>query len=148
MKRLYGVKIFIGGASVLSTIASSFTYAAPLIVRLSGSTAVASAAMVVGERAKAIIAARILFMATGAWLTVIAFGIQVLIWIFNKNELQTWCSLCPFGTAGTSNAAYKSMLEQASAMQKVLIEMGMIEDKTPKDYPKIYPTLEESINHD
>ncbi|WP_332879580.1 hypothetical protein [Massilia sp. S19_KUP03_FR1] len=87
-------------------------------------------------------------MATGAWLTVIAFGIQVLIWIFNKNELQTWCSLSPFGTAKDSERAYKSTKEQVESMQKVLLEMGLVEDKTPKDFPKVYPTFEELINHD
>ena len=145
---LYQFKIVFGLANVGTVALTTFTYAAPVIEKLTGSAAAATGARELGKRATSIVATRILFMAAGAWITVITFGIQILIWIFNKDELQSWCRLCPFGVANKVDAAFKSLKEQDIALQKVLIEMGMLEDKTPKDYPKVYPTLEEMMNHD
>ena len=44
-----------------------------------------------------VIAARILMMSVGAWVTVITIGLQVLIWVFTPDELEDWCEGCAFG---------------------------------------------------
>jgi hypothetical protein len=145
---LYTAKMVFGGANIGFVAATTFTYAAPLIEKLTGNAAAAAGARAIGTRATAIIAARVLFMAAGAWITVITFGIQILIWVFSKNELQSWCRLCVFGVAKNETAAYKSTADQNAGLEKVLIGMGIIEDKAPKDFPKVYPTVEELMNHD
>ena len=86
---LYTVKAFAGIANISLTAATTFTYAAPLIGRLTGSQVAAGAARAVGARAAAIIGVRILFMSAGAWLTVGAFGIQCFIWIITDDALGT-----------------------------------------------------------
>jgi len=77
--------------------ATTFTYSAPLIGRLTGNAVAAGAARAVGARAAAIIGARILFMSAGLWLTVGTFAIQVFIWAFTDDDLQYWCDRCAFG---------------------------------------------------
>lgn len=67
---LYGIKALLGGVNVGLTVATTFTYAAPTISRITGQAAWGTAARVIGVRAAAVIGARILFMAAGAWLTV------------------------------------------------------------------------------
>ncbi|WP_286159177.1 T6SS effector BTH_I2691 family protein [Janthinobacterium sp. HH01] len=155
---LYAAKAFIGFGGVAITAATTFTYSAPIILRLTGSAAASGAAKVVGERAVALIATRILFMSAGGWITVAGFGIQILIWIFNKDDLQIWCGLCVFGKNTDAKDSYKSTKEQMLALEKVLVNMGMAEAK-PKskaeiesDTKKILamprPTIEEMQLHD
>lgn len=155
---LYRMKSVVGGIGVGLTLATTFTYSAPLISSLTGSAEVGAAARVIGQRAAAVIATRILFMAAGGWITVIGFGIQILIWAFNKDELQVWCGLCIFGENIDAKGAYKSAKEQASALENVLIQMGMQEKKkTPEEIAlenqKIIlsaprPTVDEMLLHD
>lgn len=144
----YQLKATLGAINVVATGLTTFTYAAPLIEKITGNAAVGAGARALGGRATAIIAGRILCMTVGAWLTVATFGIQIFIWVLNKDQLQMWCSLSPFGVSNTAEKSYKSVKEQTAAMEKVLIDMGVIEDKTPKDYQKIYPTVEEMLDHD
>jgi hypothetical protein len=94
---LYFSKMALGGANLGLVMATTFTYSAPLIGRLTGSPIAAGAARAVGARAAAIIGARILFMSAGLWLTVGTFAIQVFIWVFTDDDLQYWCDRCAFG---------------------------------------------------
>ncbi|QGZ40202.1 hypothetical protein GO485_14870 [Pseudoduganella flava] len=135
---LYLAKAFIGGGGAALTFATTFTYSAPVIGRLLKAPAISSAARVAGGRAAAIIAARILFMSVGAWVTVLTFGLQVLIWIFSKDELQIWCARCPFGVDRNTEGHFKSAKEQTKAFEDVLIGMGMAPEKAAKG-----PTSEE-----
>lgn len=94
---LFTVKAFLGVTNLGLIAATTFTYSAPLIGRLTGSPIAAGAARAVGARAAAIIGARILFMSAGLWLTVGTFAIQVFIWVFTDDDLQYWCERCAFG---------------------------------------------------
>lgn len=94
---LFTVKAFLGVTNLGLIAATTFTYSAPLIGRLTGSPIAAGAARAVGARAAAIIGARILFMSAGLWLTVGTFAIQVFIWVFTDDDLQYWCDRCAFG---------------------------------------------------
>lgn len=94
---LYFSKMALGAANLSLIAATTFTYSAPLIGRLTGSPVAAGAARAVGARAAAIIGARILFMSAGMWLTVGTFAIQVFIWVFTDDDLQYWCERCAFG---------------------------------------------------
>ena len=116
---LYSMKALIGGAGAAMTLASTFTYAAPLIQRLTGRVAVGAAARVVGGRAAAMVATRILFMSAGAWITVGVVVIQLLIWAFSDDDLQDWCEACAFGTS----KEYKDAEQQFQALEKALLEV-------------------------
>ena len=94
---LYMAKFGLGVTNLTLIAATTFTYSAPLIGRLTGSPITAGAARAVGARAAAIIGARILFMSAGMWLTVGTFAIQVFIWVFTDDDLQYWCERCAFG---------------------------------------------------
>ncbi len=72
---LYTVKALLGFASAALTAATAFTYAAPLVARLTGRAAVGAAARVIGARAAAVIGVRILCMTAGAWITVGIFAV-------------------------------------------------------------------------
>ena len=96
---LYASKVVLGSTNLALIGATTFTYSAPLIGRLTGSPIAAGAARAVGARAAAIIGARILFMSAGLWLTVGTFAIQVFIWVFTDDDLQYWCERCAFGRA-------------------------------------------------
>lgn len=117
---LYGLKALLGVASIGLTAATSFTYAAPLIGRLTGRAVYAGAARAVGARAAAIIATRILFMSAGAWITVGAFTIQVFIWAYTDDDLQSWCERCGLGKKrDTSWTASKQTSELTEALKAV-----------------------------
>jgi len=105
------------------TAATTFTYAAPLIGRLTGSQVAAGAARAVGARAAAIIGVRILFMSAGAWLTVGAFGIQCFIWIITDNALEDWTERSAFGK-NTKNR-FGSPQSQRQGLEQALIEVGL-----------------------
>lgn len=148
---LYLFKIGFGVANVAVVAATTFTYAAPLIARLTGKVGLSTAVRVVGNRAAAIVATRVLFMAVGGWITVISFGIQILIWVFNKNDLEIWCGLCIFGISSNADAAYKDSAQQIAELEKVLVNMGMKpQEEATIEEPKkpVYPTREEMMNHD
>lgn len=155
---LYRAKALVGGAGVGLTLATTFTYSAPLIRSLTGSAAASGAAEVIGQRAAAVIATRILFMSAGAWITVAAFGIQILVWVFSKDELEIWCGLCIFGKNTNAKSAYKSDKEQALALESVLINMGMIKEKqkTKEEIDRAnnqiisapHPSVDEMLLHD
>lgn len=94
---LYMAKFGLGATNLTLIAATTFTYSAPLIGRLTGSPVAAGAARAVGARAATIIGGRILFMSAGLWLTIGTFAIQVFIWRFTDDDLQYWCDRCAFG---------------------------------------------------
>ncbi len=93
---LYFTKGGLGVVSGLAAWATAYTYAAPLIQRMMG-TASTGAVGRLSARAAAVVAARILLMSVGAWLTVATLVIQGLIWWFTDNELEKWCDGCALG---------------------------------------------------
>ncbi|MEO6856153.1 MAG: T6SS effector BTH_I2691 family protein, partial [Rhodoferax sp.] len=122
---LFSTKAVLGGIGAGLTVATTFTYAAPLIERLTGRVAAGVAVRAISGAAAEIIATRILFMAAGTWITVGVFGIQVFIWIISDDKLQEWCSLCVFGTKRTAPDAYKSAKQQQEKLQYALVEVGL-----------------------
>ena len=94
---LYAAKALAGTASGVLTVATTFTYSAGLIYRLTGRAALAQSARAISSRALGIIGARILLMSAGAWITVVTIGLQVLIWVFTPDALEDWCDGCAFG---------------------------------------------------
>lgn len=121
----YG-KAFVGGMGAALTIATTFTYAAPLIERLTGRVAAGVAVRAISGVAAEVIATRILFMAAGTWITVGVFGIQCFIWIISDDKLQEWCSLCAFGSKRNAPAAYKTSKNQQEKLQEALVEVGLV----------------------
>jgi hypothetical protein len=122
---MYFFKGSLGVASTGLAAATTFTYAAPLIGRLTGNPTLGIAARVVGARAAAVIGVRILFMSTGSWVTLLAFGIQVLIWVISDDALEEWCSLSAFGCNRTSCDAHRTPNTQTGALEKALLEIGL-----------------------
>lgn len=94
---LYGLKAFAGGLGSTLAIATSLSYGAGVLQKISGRAAVAQAARATSAAATRIIAARIFMMSVGAWITVITIGLQVLIWVFTPDDLEDWCEGCAFG---------------------------------------------------
>jgi hypothetical protein len=119
---LYVFKAVGGGANAGLTLATTFTYSAPTIGRLTGSEVYAGAARAVGERAAAIIARRILFMSVGTLITVGVFTIQVFIWVFTPNELKSWCNACAFGKKRDKTWTVK---KQTDELTKALKNVGV-----------------------
>jgi hypothetical protein len=121
---LYSMKGGLGLINAGLTVATTFTYAAPLIGRLTGNTLLGTAARTIGIRATAIIGIRILFMSAGAWITVIAFGIQIIIWVISDDALEEWCALCAFGKNRTSRDAYRNLKMQSDELEKSMREIS------------------------
>jgi hypothetical protein len=125
LRFLYALKGALGVVNVGLTAATTFTYAAPIIGRLTGNAALGNAARMIGTKAAAIIGFRILCMSAGAWLTAGQFGVQVLIWVLLDDKLQEWCSLCAFGKQMESSDALRTVKKQASALEVALLEIGV-----------------------
>lgn len=122
----YFAKAVLGLANVAMTMLATFTYAAPLIGRVTGSVAIANAAGEVGAGAAALLGRRILFMSVGVWISVLSFGVQIIIWVITDDALESWCSLCVFGTKKDSSAAYTDISLQRKELEKSLIEIGVL----------------------
>ena len=131
MAWLHIFKGVIGFANAGLTAATTFTYAVPLIARLTGQRGLASAVGTISARAATVVGIRILFMSAGAWLTVAAFGMQVLIWITTEDALQEWCSLCAFGSERKSRSAYRTRAAQSTGLEAALRDIG-IEDESER----------------
>lgn len=121
----YLAKGILGGASAGLTAATTFTYSAPLIGRLTGHAGLSTAAGAISARAAKIIACRILFMSAGAWLTVVIFSIQIFIWVLSNDALEEWCSLCAFGLDRESPNSYRAIATQSLALANALREIGI-----------------------
>ena len=123
LRKLYLAKVILGGTNLGLTVATTFTYAAPLIGRLTGSPVTAGAARAVGARAAAVIGMRILFMSAGAWLTAGTFAIQGFIWIITDNALEDWAERSAFGK-NTKNR-FGSPQSQKQGLEQALVEVGL-----------------------
>ncbi len=124
---LFGLKAFMGAGGAALTVATTFTYAAPLIERLTGRAAAGVAIRAISGVAAEVLATRILFMAAGTWITVGAFGIQCFIWIIADDKLQEWCELSAFGTNRSAPAAFKTSQQQQEMLQEAMIEVGLVQ---------------------
>jgi hypothetical protein len=127
LKWVCTLKGFLGLANGGLTVAVTFTYAAPMIGRLTGNAALGAATRAVGTRAAAMIGARILFMSAGAWATVAMFGLQTLIWVMVDDDLQEWCERCAFGKQRNGPGGYLNVKYQDEGLRKALKEMGIID---------------------
>jgi hypothetical protein len=123
--RLYALKAVLGVSSLALTAATTCSYAAPLVTRLTGSTVLGTVMRAVGVTAARIIGIRILCMTLGGWLTVGTFGIQVIIWVITDDGLQDWCSLCVFGSKRQAPDAYLSVKEQSKALEDAYTAVGV-----------------------
>ena len=121
---MYFSKVITGVAGAGLTAASTFTYAAPIIQKWTGQRASAVLVGKIGERAAAIISARILFMGAGMWLTVGTLAVQGLIWIFEPDALEDWASLCALGKYRKADKRYRTEDEQFNALQQALMSVG------------------------
>jgi hypothetical protein len=83
-----------------------------------------TAVRAVGARAAAIIGFRILGMAAGGWITVGAFGIQVIIWLVTPNALEDWLDHSAFGVK-RKTGGYETTEEQDKKFAEVMVEMGL-----------------------
>lgn len=99
---LYFLKSFAGATTGLLTFAAAFTYSAGILEKMVGRT-VGKAMYKFGERAGAIIAARIMMLSVGLWLTIGLVVLEVLIWAISDNKLQDWCEQCVFGKDPTKD---------------------------------------------
>jgi hypothetical protein len=122
---LYRFKTLTGLTTVTLNAATTLSYAAPALERISGRVALAGAARTAGAAAVRILAFRILFMSFSMWLTVGSMIIQGLIMKFSNTELQDWCSLCPFGVNKYASDAYKTAEEQNKKLQEALLAVGV-----------------------
>jgi hypothetical protein len=118
---LYLAKAGLGIVSTGFTLATTFTHAAPLLGKAWKGEALQGAAETVGARASAMIGARILFMSVSAWLSVITFGIQIIIWI-QPDDLQIWCERCAFGKSREKTWTPK---QQYDELEKALKAIGI-----------------------
>ena len=116
-KYLYAAKSFLGATGVMVSLASTFTYSAPVIMRVSGSVALSETATVIGTRATAILATRIIFMTVGSWISLIVFAIQGILWVIQKNDLEIWISMTPFGVDHDNSKAPKNAIELEKSFQ-------------------------------
>lgn len=124
LRTLLFLKGGIGLGSGVLTLATTFTYSAPLVARLAGRATAGTAVKAVGERAAAIIGLRILGMAAGSWMTVGLFGIQIIVWFVTPNALQDWIDHSAFGRKRDRNG-FKNTVEQDKALHEALVEMGL-----------------------
>lgn len=118
------VKGLAGIASGVITWAVTFTYAAPLVERLTGRAAAGAAIEAVSERAAAVIALRILGMAAGGWITVGTLVIQVVIWKMTPDALEKWADHTAFGKR-RKTGGYKTVKDQKEGLADALKEMGL-----------------------
>ncbi|NMV41929.1 hypothetical protein HGR00_28845 [Ralstonia insidiosa] len=124
--RLAYFYLFKGGVGIGSgvlTWAVTYTYAAPLVARLTGRAAAGAAVEAIGARAAAFIGLRILGMAVGGWITVGLFGLQVVIWVITPNAIEDWVDHSAFGKE-RKTGGYRTAKEQDEKLSAALVEMG------------------------
>lgn len=149
--RLYLLKTVAGGVSSLMSAAGAMTYSTPYVRGLIKGIFLDTAAQVV-KREITLVAGRILLMAVGTGASLVVFTLQVLIWIFSDNELQSWCALCPFGTERHTKSAFLSSAAQTSALNRALVSIDLAPTEPPpnsrfwESAPK--PTIEEMKMYD
>lgn len=117
---LYTFKAFIGFAGLSVSALSTFTYAAPIIMRVSSNVAIAETSAVIGARAAAILASRIVFMTVGSWITLTVFVVQGIIWALEEDDLQIWVSQTPFGIDHKNPKAPSNITNLTQSLEKIL----------------------------
>ncbi|MNL16656.1 hypothetical protein D3C87_1377080 [compost metagenome] len=124
---LSNMYLFKGGTGLVATALSlsvTFTYSAPLIKRLVTRAAGGTAVKEVGTRSAAFIGLRILGMAIGWKVTMIIFGMQIIIWWITPDALEDWIDHSAFGRK-RSTGGYRTVEEQDRKLRESLIEMGL-----------------------
>jgi hypothetical protein len=127
---LFALYVAKSGVTLVSgalTLAVTFTYAAPLVSRVTGRAAAGAVIEQVGAKAAAVIGFRILGMAAGGWITVGTLVVQVVIWQVTPNALQDWVNHCAFGKKGRrkDTSGYQAAKEQEDKLTEALVEMGL-----------------------
>ncbi|WP_146744621.1 T6SS effector BTH_I2691 family protein [Herbaspirillum rubrisubalbicans] len=149
--RLYLLKTIAGGVSSLMSVAGSLTYSTPYIRGLIKGIFLDTAAQII-KKEITLVAGRILLMAVGTGASLLVFTLQVLIWIFSDDELQSWCSLCAFGKERNTKAAFLSSAAQTTALNRALVSIDLAPAAAPSNNrfwesaPK--PTIEEMKMYD
>ncbi|PTU65037.1 hypothetical protein DB032_08920 [Chromobacterium sp. Panama] len=116
---LYRIKFAAGAVALGVSGLSTFTYAAPLIMRVSSNVVIADTAAALGARATAVLATRIIFMTAGSWISLTIFAIQGLIWVLEDDDLQIWISQTPFGKDHKNSKAPTTALELSQSLKKI-----------------------------
>ncbi|MDR2187803.1 MAG: hypothetical protein LBE62_07080 [Azonexus sp.] len=62
---------------------------------------------------------RIAFLLSGLWVTIAITGLQIIIWIFSPNALETWLENCEFGNKKKDWATKQQIEEFARGFEKV-----------------------------
>jgi hypothetical protein len=60
-------------------------------------------------------------MSVGAWIGVISFGVQIIIWM-QPDDLQVWCKQCAFGKERDKSWDAK---KQYAELEKALKAIGI-----------------------
>ncbi|WP_146744868.1 hypothetical protein [Herbaspirillum rubrisubalbicans] len=121
---LYKLKIVGGAANLVISLATALTYSAPYLRQVTAKSVLFVTARAV-EKELELIAARGLLMLAGTTLSVGLLALQILIWTLIDDELQDWCSLCPFGEKREAKAAFSSHREQILALNKALSDLRL-----------------------
>ncbi|UGA37507.1 hypothetical protein JOS77_26475 [Chromobacterium haemolyticum] len=116
---LYLAKVIIGAGGLATAGLSTFTYAAPIIMRVSTNIAVAETAAALGARSAAILATRIVFMTVGSWISLTIFVLQGVIWALEEDDLQIWISQTPFGKDSKNSKAPKDIKDLTQSLEKI-----------------------------
>lgn len=119
IQALYIAKATIGAIGLGASGLSTFTYAAPVIMRVSSNVAIAETAAALGARSAAILATRIVFMTVGSWVSLTIFVLQGLIWALEDDDLQIWISQTPFGKDSKNSKAPKDIKDLTQSLEKI-----------------------------
>ncbi|PTU70300.1 T6SS effector BTH_I2691 family protein [Chromobacterium haemolyticum] len=117
---LYRVKAIAGLAGLTVAGLSTFTYAAPLIMRVSSNVVIADTAAAIGARATAILATRIIFMTAGSWISLTIFILQGIILAVEDDDLQIWISQTPFGVDHKNSKAPSNINDLTNSLKKIM----------------------------
>ncbi|WP_156481257.1 T6SS effector BTH_I2691 family protein [Herbaspirillum rubrisubalbicans] len=140
---LYGLRLAGGASSAIISVATALTYSTPYIRHLTTRSVLILTAKKVGQKEIPFLVARGLLMSMGAALSITLFTLQVLIWIFDEDELQIWCSLCSFGEKRDTRAGYASNREQMLALNKALVELALAPPAKEENSQRAWGALEE-----
>ncbi|MCP1290282.1 hypothetical protein NK214_08775 [Chromobacterium sp. S0633] len=119
IQALYIAKATIGAIGLGASGLSTFTYAAPVIMRVSSNVAIAETAAALGARSAAILATRIVFMTVGSWVSLTIFVLQGLIWALEDDDLQIWISQTPFGKDSKNAKSPKDINDLTQSLEKI-----------------------------
>ncbi|MEJ2655510.1 MAG: T6SS effector BTH_I2691 family protein [Acidihalobacter sp.] len=95
--------------------------AAAKAANLAMDAAAREAGVVLGARGGLLLIGRAVLFLAGWEVFAAVTAIQVLIWVFSDDDLQTWCEECAFGTEPKSWSAAR----QQEAFEKALVSVGL-----------------------